>query len=202
MMALHMSTNVRLYYETSGTCFPLRQNSSTALVDFSDQITKIYHQGASMAQLTFEHRTAEITKIYQRLSCRQDYFQTVGFAEFRRRSVKLTFEQQMLQITKIEQSLQPNLGHSNLPLPLESIGVLPAATGRFVRRIWHFMHSAGKCRGVTDGMVFGSESVSYGCGMANTPQQPAPDVATTPLRGRSYGTVPGQFMVDPRTSHE
>ena len=25
-----------------------------ALVDFSDQITKIYHQGASMAQLTFE----------------------------------------------------------------------------------------------------------------------------------------------------
>ena len=25
-----------------------------ALVDFSDQITKIHHQGASMAQITFE----------------------------------------------------------------------------------------------------------------------------------------------------
>ena len=29
-------------------------HSKTALVDFSDQITKIYHQGASMAQSTFE----------------------------------------------------------------------------------------------------------------------------------------------------
>ena len=79
---------------------------------------------------TFEQRAAEITKIYQRLSCRQAHFRTVGFAEFRRRSVKLTFEQRMLQITKIEQSLQPNLGHSNLPLPLESIEVPPAALSR------------------------------------------------------------------------
>ena len=33
-------------------CF--NKGVSLALVDFSDQITKIYHQGASMAQLTFE----------------------------------------------------------------------------------------------------------------------------------------------------
>ena len=60
----------------------------------------------------------------------------------------------------------------------------------------------GKHRGMADDMAFGLEPVPYGSGMANTPQQPAPDVATTQLRGRSHGTVPGQFMVDPRTSHE
>ena len=32
----------------------LERTHHEALVDFSDQITKIYHQGASMAQLTFE----------------------------------------------------------------------------------------------------------------------------------------------------
>ncbi len=33
--------------------------ASMALVDFSDQITKIYHQGANMAYLTFEQPCGE-----------------------------------------------------------------------------------------------------------------------------------------------
>ena len=45
---------------------------------------------------------------------------------------------------------------------------------------------------MADDMAFGLEPVPYGSGMANTPQQPAPDVITTPLRGRPHRTVPGQ----------
>ena len=59
----------------------------------------------------------------------------------------------------------------------------------------------GKHRGMADDMAFGLEPVPYGSGMANTPQQPAPDVATAPLRGRPHGTVLEQVMVDPQASH-
>ena len=59
----------------------------------------------------------------------------------------------------------------------------------------------GKHRGMADDMAFGLEPVPYGSGMANTPQQPAPDVATTPLRRRPHRIVPGQVLADPRTSH-
>ena len=53
------------------------------------------------------------------------------------------------------QNLQPNLGHSSLPPPLESIAVPPAATGRFVREsgiLWILLEIG---RAWIDGMVFG-----------------------------------------------
>ena len=42
------------------------------------------------------------------------------------------------------------------------------------------------------GMAFGPEPVLYRSGMANAPQQSAPDVVAASLRGRPHGTVPGQ----------
>ena len=62
--------------------------------------------------------------------------------------------------------------------------------------------NTGKRRYVADGMAFGLELVPYGSGMANTPQQSAPNVATTPLRGRLHRAVPGQATGDLWASHE
>ena len=45
---------VREIARSSGGCSPFKRLQSKALVDFSDQITKIYRQGASMTQSTFE----------------------------------------------------------------------------------------------------------------------------------------------------
>ena len=81
-------------------------------------------------------------------------------------------------------------GFDSAWVPLESVGVWPSsAAGRsgdlaeygYSRRRW----------GMEDGMAFGPEPVPYGSGMANTSQQPAPDVATTPLRGRPHGNRSG-----------
>ena len=45
---------------------------AAALVDFSDQITKIYHQGASMAQITFEQPCGEYHTFEHRDEMRRD----------------------------------------------------------------------------------------------------------------------------------
>ena len=37
--------------------------------------------------------------------------------------------------------------------------------------------------------------------MAITPWQPAPDMVAAPLKGRSHGTVPGQFSANLLASH-
>ena len=51
------------------------------------------------------------------------------------------------------------------------------------------------------GMAFGPEPVLYRSGMANTPQQSAPDVVAAPLDGRPHRTVPGQATGDSQISH-
>ena len=61
--------------------------------------------------------------------------------------------------------------------------------------------SSEKRLGVADGMAFGLEPVPYGSGMANAPQQSAPDVAAAPLDGRPHRTVPGQATCDLWASH-
>ena len=63
----------------------------------------------------------------------------------------------------------------------ESVGVPPAALSRSSGGLTAHWHP-WKRLGMADGMAFGPEPVLYRSGMANAPQQSAPDVVAASLK--------------------
>ena len=83
---------------------------------------------------------------------------------------------------------------------LESVGVPPAALSRSSEGLTAHW-PPWKRLGMADGMAFGPEPVSHGSGMTTMPWRSAPDAVSVTLKGWPHEVVPGQFAVDPRTSH-